>query len=149
MEFAHLLLFFISVEVFGALEDRSKRSYTQKENRICPAAACDFRLGPVRVPGSLRIQPRCCSYAAACRCGNGKCWLLRDKGLDSSPRWKHPRTARTWNDWRGKMNILTFRCHCVCVHVMCYAEKETCPQIPRTPTQSLFFFSFSCHSITA
>lgn len=116
MEFAHLLFFFffISMEVFGALEDRSKRSYTQKENRICPAVACDFRLDPVRVPGSLRIQPRCCSYAAACRCGNGKCWLLWDKGLDSSPRWKHPGKAKTWNSWRGKMNIHVFRYMCMC-----------------------------------
>lgn len=124
-----VVLFFISMGALRieALGDRSERSYTQKVNRICPAAACDFRLGPVRVPGSLRIQPRCCSYAAACRCGNGKCWLLRDKGLDSSPCWKHPRKARTWNDWRGKMNMLTYRRHCVHVRVRpwCVCKNRT------------------------
>lgn len=85
---------------------------TQRENRICPAVASDFRLGPVRVPGSLRIQPSFCSYAAACRCGNGKYWLLRDKGLDSSPCWTHPRKARTPSDWReGQKNISLCICY--------------------------------------
>lgn len=112
-------LFFISVEVFVPLEHRGKRSYTQ--NRICPAAARNFRLGLVRVSGSLRIQPRCCSYAAVCRCGNGKCWLLRDKGLDSSPRWTQPRKAGTWLDWREKNEHTTL---IVSVHELCKWKEE-------------------------
>lgn len=113
------LFFKISVEVFVPLEHRGKRSYTQ--NRICHAAARNFRLGLVRVSGSLRIQPRCCSYAAVCRCGNGKCWLLRDKGLDSSPRWTQPRKAGTWLDWREKNEHTTL---IVLVHELCKWKEE-------------------------
>lgn len=107
------------MEVFVPLEHRGKRSYTQ--NRICHAAARNFRLGLVRVSGSLQIQPRCCSYAAVCRCGNGKCWLLRDKGLDSSPRWTQPRKAGTWLDWREKNEHTTL---IVLVHELCKWKEE-------------------------
>lgn len=127
----NLLIFSLSVEAFVPLEGRSRLSRSQKGNRICPAAACDFRLWPVRVPGSLRIQPRCYSYAAACRCGNRRCWLLRDKGLDSFPLLN---TSQKGKNMRLKMkNILRN------IHVgMCNTCKKDIFLKPYTPAFCFF-----------